>query len=132
MKMTMCGEVIHSLSTGLRVIFPQALSIVRRDTYYEIEKAGGGIELRTNGPRGLELIAVGSYAPDEKAVLQALIKDFSSDRQTVTADRVTYGYMILIEGTLTEKPDGSGGTFRLRLGGYELPYGGGGNNAVQS
>lgn len=130
MSMTMCRAVMHSLATGNKVIFPEGLSVFRNDTCYAIEKVGGGIDLRTNGSKGLEILATGSYAPDEKSTLQELIRSFASDRQSVTADSVSYGYMILLEGTLTEKAGESGGRFRLRLGGCELPYSGGGNNAV--
>ena len=120
MALRLCAEVEHSIVSGNRVIFPETLNFLRKDTCYEIEMVGGGIDLRTNGSKGLEIIAVGRYTADEKAYLLAFIKNFESDAQSVTADATDYGRMILLEGTLTEKSGDVGGTFRLRFGGYEL------------
>lgn len=110
----------HTLVIGQRTLYPRAVSVFRRDTQDEYVKVGGGIELRTNGSRGLELLAAGRFAPDERTVLQGIIESFASDVSTVTADGRNYGKMILLEGTLTEKAGEPGGSYRLRFGGYEL------------
>lgn len=110
----------HTLELGLNTLYPDSLSVFRRDRQVEYVKVGGGSELRTNGSRGLEILAVGKFAPDERAVLQDIIEDFSSDVSTVTADNRSYGAMILLEGTLSEKSGEVGGVYRLRFGGYEI------------
>lgn len=110
----------HTLELGLNTLYPDALSVFRRDSQVEYVKVGGGIELRTNGSKGLEILAVGKFAPDERTVLQDIIEDFSSDVSTVIADNRSYGAMILLEGTLTEKSGEVGGVYRLRFGGYEI------------
>ena len=120
MELRICSNEGHVLQTAGYVIYPETLGVTRRDTCYEIEKVGGGIELRTNGSRGLELVAEGRYSPTEKRVLQALIESFVSDGQTVAADQRNYGKMILLEGILTEKRCEPGGSYRLKFGGYEL------------
>ena len=52
--------------------------------------------------------------------LLAFISNFASDAQAVIADGVNYGPMIMLEGTLKDEAGGVGGTFSIRLGGYEL------------
>ena len=110
----------HTLVLGARTLYPEAVSIFRKDRQVEYVKVGGGIELRTNGSEGLEILAVGRFAPDERAMLQGIIEDFASDVSTVVADGRSYGAMILREGVLTEKRGEVGGVYRLRFGGYEI------------
>lgn len=110
----------HTLELGLNTLYPDTLSVFRRDSQVEYVKVGGGIELRTNGSKGLEILAVGKFSPDERTVFQDIIEDFSSDVSTVIADNRSYGAMILLEGTLTEKSGEVGGVYRLRFGGYEI------------
>lgn len=126
MKLAIYEPLSHRLVIGNNVIFPQTVGVFRRDTCYEIEKVGGGIELRTGGSKGLELLAAGSFAPEEKLYLQQIIESFASDKQSVRLDSREYGEMILLESALTEKAGEVGGSFRFRFGGYELGNDGGG------
>lgn len=125
MKLVLYEPISHRLTIGDSIIFPETVSVFRRDTCYEIEKVGGGIELRTSGSRGLELLVTGSFASEERPVLQELIEGFASDVQNVVLDMRDYGEMILLESALTEKVGEAGGRYRFRFGGYELGYGGG-------
>ena len=120
MSLKICYEIRHALVVNNDPVYPEAISFVRRDTCYEIEKVGGGIDLRTNGSKGLEIIASGRYTAEEKVSLLAFISNFASDAQAVIADGVNYGPMIMLEGTLKDEAGGVGGMFSIRLGGYEL------------
>ena len=120
MGFEIAAPVGHTLELGAMTLYPEAVSIFRKDTQVEYGKVGGGIELRTNGSRGLEILALGKFAPDERADLQEMIEDFASDMDDVTVDGRSYGAMILLEGTLTEKRGEVGGVYRLRFGGYEI------------
>ena len=116
----LCETAGHTLMTSGVTLYPDTVSISRRDTCNETEIVGGGIELSTNGSHGLEIIAEGSFDPEDKSVLQTLIENFVSDTQEVRIDDRNYGAVILLEGRLTEKPGEVGGHYRLRFGGYEI------------
>ena len=120
MGLKRCSGQSVRMIIGAATIFPSAVSFFRKDNCYQVEKAGGGIELRTNGSKGLEIMASGSYAPDEKNTIRTILESFVSDMHSVTVDGRSYGSMILLEGTLTEKSAELGGTYRLRMGGYEI------------
>ncbi|MBQ8965938.1 hypothetical protein [Ruminococcus sp.] len=115
MRYSLCEQAAHVLVTENARIYPMAVSFSRRDSCYEIEKVGGGIDLRTNGTKGLEIEAEGEFSPDERYMLERLISSFVSGRQSVTVDGVQYGPMILLEGSLTENVGESGGRYRLVL-----------------
>ena len=119
-RYVICPPARHIMQISRNTFYPETISVFRRDKCNEDDIVGGGTELSTNGSHGLELLAAGRYAPDEKETFQAMIESFVSDVQTVIADGRNYGPMIMLEGSLTEKPGEVGGTFRLRLGGYEL------------
>ena len=64
MRYSLCEQTAHVLVTENARIYPMAVSITRRDSCYGIEKVGGGIDLRTNGTKELEIEASGEFAPD--------------------------------------------------------------------
>lgn len=130
MKLMIYEPAAHRLEIGNHVIFPEAVSVFRRDTCNEISEVGGGIRLRTNGSRGVELLVTGRYAPDEKKKLQKIIEGFALDEDSVAVDGRDYGKMIMLESALIEKAGDIGGSFRFRLGGLELEYDGGNSYAL--
>ncbi len=120
MAFEIAPPVRHTLTVSGHTLYPDMLDISRRDTDVEHIKVGGGIIHRTNGSIGLEILAAGRFSPDERGAVQGVIESFESDVQTITADGRNYGGTILLEGVLAEKAGESGGTYRLRFGGYEI------------
>ena len=130
MRLRIYEPIGHELKVGDVTIYPDAVSVFRKDTCHEFEAVGGGIKLRTGGSRGVELLATGSFAPDERAVLQGIIESFVSKADSVSIDGRDYGKMIMLDSALTEKAGEVGGSFRFRFGGFELEYDGGVSGAV--
>lgn len=132
MKLMVFEPIAHRLIIGNTTIFPETVSVFRKDTCHEIQNVDGGILLCTSGSRGVELLVTGSYSPDEKEILQGIIESFVSDVDSVSVDGRDYGAMIMLESALTEKTGEIGGRFRFRFGGLELIYDRSEINAMQS
>lgn len=120
MRYVICGAGGHTLVCGELTLYPETVSFVRKDSFYELEKTGGGTALRTNGPIGMDIIVTGRFSPDERTVLQSFITEYATGDEDIVIDQVNYGELILREATLSDENGAVTGKYRIRLGGYEL------------
>lgn len=120
MRYETAGVSRHTLVCGSFTLYPDVVSFVRRDSFYELEKAGGGTALRSNGPIGMDMIVTGSFSPDERTQLNNFIRGYETGDEDIVIDEVNYGELILREATLCDEDGGVTGKYRFRFAGYEL------------
>lgn len=122
MRFIICSQNRHTLVCGLLTLYPESVSLVRRDTFHELEEVGGGTSLFTNGPIGLDIVVTGQFSPDEKAALDNFILFHATNDDDFVIDGKNYGKLVLREASLSEQQGDVTGKYRFRLGGYELNY----------